>query len=135
MSRAPWREVRPGIVHTFYRGGAAHARMGESLDRIDRDRAIQGQPPCFAIVELETAAHPSHLPWILERVTGSGPLRYKRWAQPTDAGLLYGPRRAAAWRTLDAKHFGLPERRSIFVVASGIVDPAFVFEQIGGRPR
>lgn len=134
MSRAPWAELRPGIVHTLYRGGAGHARMGETLDLIDRDRALKGMASCFAIVELEPAAHPSHLPWILERVTGSRDLRHKRWSRPTDAGLLYGPVRAAAWRTLDAKHFGLPERRSIFVVASSTVDPAFIFEQIGGRP-
>lgn len=40
-----------------------------------------------------------------------------RW---TDAGVVAGPRRCAAWRILDAQHFGLAQRRRrIFVVARG----------------
>ena len=37
----------------------------------------------------------------------------------TDAGLVSGPRRTAAWRLLDAQYFGVPQRRErVFVVAS-----------------
>lgn len=37
-----------------------------------------------------------------------------RW---TDAGVVVGPRARAAWRVLDAQHFGLPQRRRrLFVV-------------------
>src|SRR5690606_19793895 len=37
----------------------------------------------------------------------------------TDAGCVYGPQRAIAWRVLDAQHFGLAQRRQrVFVVAS-----------------
>lgn len=36
----------------------------------------------------------------------------------TDAGVVDGPRRCAAWRTLDAQHFGLAQRRArVFVLA------------------
>ncbi len=56
------------------------------------------------------------------------------WA---DAGAVYGPRRAVAWRTLDAQYFGLAQRRRrVFVVASARsgFDPAQVlFEWDGVR--
>ncbi|QDD91898.1 DNA cytosine methyltransferase [Pseudomonas oryzihabitans] len=58
----------------------------------------------------------------------------KRWA---DAGCVYGPRRAVAWRILDAQYFGLAQRRRrVFVVASARsdFDPASVlFEREGLR--
>ncbi|MFY1021186.1 DNA cytosine methyltransferase [Ectopseudomonas khazarica] len=55
----------------------------------------------------------------------------------TDAGCVYGPRRTAAWRVLDAQYFGLAQRRRrVFVVASARAgfDPAAVlFEREGVR--
>jgi len=58
----------------------------------------------------------------------------KRW---TDAGCVYGPKRAVAWRILDAQYFGLAQRRRrVFVVASARegFDPASVlFERDGVR--
>ena len=40
----------------------------------------------------------------------------KRWG---NAGCVYGPKRAVAWRVLDAQYFGLAQRRQrVFVVAS-----------------
>lgn len=43
------------------------------------------------------------------------PGRGQRW---TDAGVVAGPRRTAAWRILDAQHFGVPQRRRrVFVVS------------------
>ena len=56
-----------------------------------------------------------------------------RW---TDAGFIDGPKRAVAWRTLDAQYFGLAQRRKrVFVVASARNDicPAeilFEFESV-----
>jgi len=65
-----------------------------------------------------------------EALEPSGP----RW---TNAGCVYGPRRAAAWRVLDAQYFGLAQRRKrVFVVASARAgfDPAAVlFEREGLR--
>lgn len=55
----------------------------------------------------------------------------------TDAGCVYGPQRAVAWRILDAQYFGLAQRRRrVFVVASARTgfDPAAVlFEREGVR--
>lgn len=58
----------------------------------------------------------------------------KKW---TNAGAVYGPRRAIAWRTLDAQYFGLAQRRRrVFVVASardGFDPAAVLFEWDGVR--
>lgn len=55
----------------------------------------------------------------------------------SNAGCVYGPKRAIAWRTLDAQYFGLAQRRRrVFVVASARngFDPATVlFEWDGVR--
>lgn len=56
----------------------------------------------------------------------------------TDAGMVAGPVRVAAWRVLDSQYFGLAQRRErVFLVAGpvdGIVDPAEVLlEQDGVR--
>lgn len=65
-----------------------------------------------------------------------GPLQSPRLRWP-DAGCVYGPARAIAWRTLDAQYFGLAQRRRrVFVVASARnrFDPAQVlFEWEGVR--
>lgn len=55
-----------------------------------------------------------------------------------DAGCVYGPARAIAWRVLDAQYFGLAQRRRrVFVVASahGGFDPAAVLFERDGRRR
>lgn len=58
----------------------------------------------------------------------------KRW---TDAGCVYGPKRAIAWRILDAQYFGLAQRRRrVFLVASarkGFDPAAVLFERDGVR--
>ncbi len=58
-----------------------------------------------------------------------------RW---TDAGVVDGPSRRIAWRTLDAQFFGLAQRRRrVFVVASARegVDPAAVLLEFEGVRR
>jgi DNA (cytosine-5)-methyltransferase 1 len=58
-----------------------------------------------------------------------------RWA---DAGAVYGPARAIAWRVLDAQYFGLAQRRRrVFVVASARegFDPAAVLFEFEGVRR
>lgn len=99
----------------------------QRLDRLDRDRSIQGKTPAFALIQVRSK---SALPGILERVTGSGLLSDVRWLEPADAGVLYGPKRAAAWRTLDAKHFGLPEQRSVLILVARTIDPACVLFEL-----
>lgn len=59
----------------------------------------------------------------------------KRWA---DAGCVFGPQRAIAWRVLDAQYFGLAQRRRrVFVVASARAgfDPAAVLFEFDGVRR
>lgn len=57
-----------------------------------------------------------------------------RW---TDAGCVFGPKRAIAWRVLDAQYFGLAQRRiRVFVVASsreGFNPSKVLFEWSGVR--
>ncbi|WP_308721050.1 DNA cytosine methyltransferase [Komagataeibacter xylinus] len=61
----------------------------------------------------------------------------QRW---TRAGLVAGPRRAIAWRVLDAQYFGLAQRRErVFVVAGALdgPDPATILfepESVPGNP-
>jgi DNA (cytosine-5)-methyltransferase 1 len=58
-----------------------------------------------------------------------------RW---TNAGYVLGPRRAIAWRLLDAQHFGLPQQRDrVFVVATprdGGRDPRAILLEQGPVP-
>jgi DNA (cytosine-5)-methyltransferase 1 len=59
----------------------------------------------------------------------------ERW---TDAGCVFGPTRAVAWRVLDAQYFGLAQRRKrVFVVASARngFDPAAVLFELKGVRR
>lgn len=58
-----------------------------------------------------------------------------KWA---NAGAVYGPQRAVAWRTLDAQYFGVAQRRRrVFVVASARegFDPATVLFEFDGVRR
>ena len=58
-----------------------------------------------------------------------------RWA---NAGCVYGPQRAVAWRILDAQYFGVAQRRRrVFVVASARADfdPAAVLFEFEGVRR
>jgi DNA (cytosine-5)-methyltransferase 1 len=56
----------------------------------------------------------------------------------TNAGVVYGPTRAVAWRVLDAQYFGVAQRRRrVFVVASARddFDPAAVLFEFDGVRR
>ena len=59
----------------------------------------------------------------------------KKW---TNAGIVYGPQRVAAWRVLDAQYFGVAQRRRrVFVVASARDEfsPASVLFEFEGLRR
>ena len=57
-----------------------------------------------------------------------------RW---TNAGYVRGPRRAVAWRILDAQYFGVAQRRRrVFLVASaGVLHPEQVLFELDGVRR
>lgn len=120
--------------------GALTIRYVELADAIDHVRARRGEPPAVIVWE--------NVPGVLSdkgnafgcflgalagedrELQPSG----KRW---TDAGCVYGPKRAIAWRVLDAQYFGLAQRRRrVFLVASarnGFDPAAVLFEREGMR--
>ena len=112
----------------------------EIADAIDHVRVGRGEDECIVFWE--------NVPGVLSTKDNAfgcflgglagedGPLEPPggKWA---NAGAVYGPRRAVAWRTLDAQYFGVAQRRRrVFVVASARTgfDPATVlFEWDGVR--
>ena len=112
----------------------------EIADAIDHVRNRRGEGECIVFWE--------NVPGVLSTKDNAfgcflgglagedGPLEPPggKWA---NAGAVYGPRRAIAWRTLDAQYFGVAQRRRrVFVVASARkgFDPAQVlFEWDGVR--
>lgn len=120
-----------------YRGNLS-LTFCDIADSIDHVRTICGDEPCIVFWE--------NVPGVLstkdnafgcflgQLVGADAPLSSgaKRWPC---AGVVVGPKRKAAWRVLDAQHFGVPQRRRrVFVVASARerVDPAeILFERKG----
>lgn len=112
----------------------------EIADAVDYVRTARGEPECIVVWE--------NVPGVLSDKGNAfgcflGALAGedcelrpagKRW---TDAGCVYGPQRAIAWRVLDAQYFGLAQRRRrVFVVASaraGLDPAAVLFESEGVR--
>ena len=112
----------------------------ELINHADAIRFTHGKPPVVVLYE--------NVPGLLSDKTGAfgcflaglagedGPLDPPggKWA---NAGAVYGPKRAIAWRVLDAQFFGVAQRRRrVFVVASARkgFDPAQVlFEWDGVR--
>jgi DNA (cytosine-5)-methyltransferase 1 len=94
-------------------------RLGDAIDAV---RRAAGKPPAWVLWEnvpgvLSDAGNAFGA--ILGGLVGSdAPLVPRgRW---TDAGVVHGPARCAAWRILDAQHFGLAQRRErVFVLARG----------------
>ena len=112
----------------------------EIANAIDTVRTLRGQQPAIIFWEnvpgvLNTKDNA--LGCFLAELVGSNlPLTTgadgNKWPS---AGLVVGPKRQAAWRVLDAQHFGVPQRRRrVFVVASARegFDPSKVlFERTG----
>jgi DNA (cytosine-5)-methyltransferase 1 len=113
----------------------------ELADAIDDVRSARGGDPCVVFWEnvpgvLSTSDNAFGC--FLGALVGAGaalvPGRNQRW---TDAGVVAGPRRVAAWRVLDAQFFGLAQRRRrVFVVAGAGAgfDPAAVLLERQGVP-
>ncbi len=112
------------------------------VDEIDAIRAAAGLHPCVAVWENVPGVFSSKdnafgcflaaLVGAVDAITPAG--RGGKW---TRSGLVRGPKRTAAWRTLDAQFFGVPQRRErVFVVASaGSVDPARILFECEGVRR
>lgn len=108
----------------------------ELADAVDHVRILRGDPECVFIWEnvpgvLSDKANAfGH---ILGTLVGEPEALQPAGGRWTDAGCVYGPKRTAAWRILDAQYFGLAQRRRrVFVVASarkGFDPVAVLFEQ------
>lgn len=112
----------------------------EIADEIDNARAELGKPPAIIFWEnvpgVLTTKDNAFGCFLAGLAGESDPLVAPggRW---TDAGCVLGPKRAVAWRTLDAQYFGLAQRRKrVFVVASareGFSSAEILFEFDGVR--
>ncbi len=112
------------------RGSLSDARGNLTLtfvriaDAIDAVRRADGRAPCWVVWEnvpgvLSVAdnAFGAFLGGLVGGDAALDPPRGRGW---TDAGVVSGPSRCAAWRVLDAQHFGLAQRRRrVFVLARG----------------
>lgn len=120
--------------------GALTIKYVELADAIDHVRKSRGEDECIATWE--------NVPGVLSdkgnafgcflgALVGESDALQPSGGKWTDAGCVYGPKRTAAWRVLDAQYFGLAQRRRrVFVVASARAgfDPAAVlFEREGVR--
>jgi len=113
----------------------------ELADAVDHVRAARGEPQCIVVWE--------NVPGVLSdkgnafgcflgALVGESDALLPAGGKWTDAGCVYGPRRTAAWRVLDAQYFGLAQRRRrVFVVASARAgfDPAAVLFEFEGLRR
>lgn len=95
-------------------------RLANAVDDLRRDA---GKPPAFVLWENVPGVFSTEdnaFGTFLGGLVGSDePIVPEGGAGWTDAGVVAGPERVAAWRTLDAQYFGLPQRRRrVFVLAS-----------------
>lgn len=110
-------------------------------DAIDAVRGRRGQPPVTILWEnvpgVLSVTDNAFGCFLAGLVGEDAPLLPPR-GKWTDAGLVAGPRRGAAWRILDAQFFGLAQRRRrVFVVASARdgADPGAVLFEPDRVPR
>ena len=113
----------------------------EIANAIDDVRATDGREPCIVVWEnvpgvLSTSDNAFGC--FLGALAGAGCELQPAGGRWTNAGLVLGPRRAVAWRIIDAQYFGLAQRRRrVFVVASARdgFDPAAVLFEFDGVRR
>lgn len=113
----------------------------EIANAIDISRAHDNLEPCIVLWENVTgvlSTKDNAFGCFLAGLAGEDdPLQPPggKWA---NAGAVFGPKRAVAWRTLDAQYFGVAQRRRrVFVVASARdgFDPAAVLFEFDGVRR
>ena len=113
----------------------------EIADAIDHVRARAGKPPAFVFWENVPgvlSTKDNAFGCFLAGLAGADDPLDPPGGRWKNAGCVLGPRRAIAWRTLDAQYFGLAQRRRrVFVVASARdrFDPAQVLFEWDGLRR
>nr|WP_297463061.1 DNA cytosine methyltransferase [Ferrovum sp.] len=130
--------LRAGLSDPRGRLTLEYVRIANAIDAV---RSVRGDHPCVTLWE--------NVPGVLSSRDNAfgcflGALAGedcdlipagKKW---TDAGCVFGPTRAVAWRVLDAQHFGVPQRRErVFVVSSARegFDPAKILFEFEGLRR
>ena len=112
----------------------------EIANAIDSARSVRGEPPAIVFWENVPgvlSAKDNAFGCFLAGLAGEDEPLQPAGGRWTDAGCVLGPKRAVAWRILDAQYFGLAQRRRrVFVVASareGFDPTAVLFEFEGVR--
>ena len=113
----------------------------EISNEIDTARAAQDKPPAILFWENVTGVlntKDNAFGCFLAGLAGEDDALEPSGGRWSDAGVVFGPQRAVAWRILDAKYFGLAQRRRrVFVVSSARdgFDPAAVLFEFEGTRR
>jgi len=128
--------------------GGLHDRRGQLtleycriIDAVDRRRQFEGKEPCVALYEnvpAITSDKTNAFGCLLAGLAGEDVPLVPAGRKWTNAGVVLGPKRAVAWRTLDAQWFGLAQRRKrVFVVASARegFDPGAILLEFDGLRR
>lgn len=110
------------------------------INHADRVREKHGKPPVIIIYENVPgllSSKDNAFGSLLAGLAGEDEALVAPGKKWTDAGCVFGPQRAAAWRILDAQHFQLAQRRRrVFLVAgAGDVSPPEILFEFGGVRR
>jgi len=112
-------------------------RLADAIDNVRHDAA---RPPAIIVWENVPgvlSVKDNAFGCFLAALTGNNAPLIPTGGKWTNAGMVVGPKRSAAWRVLDAQYFGVAQRRRrVFVVASARdgFDPAeILFEREGVR--
>ena len=108
---------------------------------IDAVRSIRGEPSCITLWENVPGVLNSKdnaFGCFLGALAGEDCELVPAGRKWTNAGCVFGPTRAVAWRVLDAQYFGVPQRRErVFVVSSARegFNPAKILFEFEGLRR
>ena len=121
--------------------GNLSLKFVEIADAIDHVRTSRGDDPSIIIWENVPgvlSTKDNAFGCFLGALAGESVPLHAPGGRWSNAGCVYGPQRAIAWRTLDAQFFGVAQRRRrVFVVASARdgFDPAAVLFEFDGMRR
>ena len=113
----------------------------EIANAIDKVRSVQQSNPCIIFWENVPgvlSTKDNAFGCFLGALAGEDDALIPPGGRWTNAGFIDGPKRAVAWRVLDAQYFGVAQRRRrVFVVASARddFDPAAVLFEFDGVRR